>query len=286
MFERFTEPARRTLFFSRAEATAHGRMAIGPEHLLLGLLREKGGAVGEVLSDARLSPQRLREVIESAPAVAQAVDAAGDIPFSQPTKHVLQYAAEEADLFGHSDIAPEHLLLGLLRESSSLAASALSQQGLELGVARNTVVRLRQKALESNVGDVALLHAMRERLEAAENAFDPGPIAEVMADDVVLMVPNEPVQSGKAEAAAFIARILEEQQAWFDRHVTYVSDEVSVRGDTAFDRGTFSFTVIAKHDGRTTEATGKYLWVYARAASKEWMLWRLIASLDGPLEDE
>jgi ketosteroid isomerase-like protein len=285
MFERFTEPARRTLFFSRAEATAHGQLAIAPEHLLLGMLRESGGRVHDVLSVAQVSSERLRSDIEAAPVEGKPIGRAIEIPFSEPTKHVLQYAAEEADQLGHSDIAPEHLLLGLLREDGSIAASSLKRQGLHLRDARDSVMRLRLDGEPRRSGDLAALTAIHERLEDAENAFDPAPLIAIMADDVVLMVPNEPVQEGKTETAAFVTRILADQQAWFDRHITYVSDEVALRGDTGLDRGTFSFTVIARHDGRRTEATGKYLWLYARDAAGDWKLSRAILSLDDPPEE-
>jgi ketosteroid isomerase-like protein len=132
--------------------------------------------------------------------------------------------------------------------------------------------------------DVRSLHAIRGRLEAGENAFDGDPIVDAMADDMVLMVPNEPVQVGKAQCEAFIRRTLSEQQAWFDRHITYVSEEVAIRGNTAFDRGSFSFTVRAKHDGSSSEPTGKYLWLYERAAGGDWKLSRVIVSLDDPPE--
>jgi ketosteroid isomerase-like protein len=133
--------------------------------------------------------------------------------------------------------------------------------------------------------DVQALRFIRERLEAAENAFDAEPIVDVISDDVVLMVPNEPIQQGKGDCAAFLRRVLADQQAWFDRRITYVSDEISVRGDTSFDRGTFSFTVVARHDGRKSGATGKYLWLYTRTSSGDWKLARAIVSLDDPPED-
>src|SRR6478735_173581 len=88
------------------------------------------------------------------------------------------------------------------------------------------------RAAEAAPDDLAALTAIHARLEDAENAFDPEPLVEVMADDVVLMVPNEPTQQGKAETAAFVRRILADLQAWFDRHITYVSDEIAVLGDT------------------------------------------------------
>ncbi len=40
MFERYTEKARRVIFFARYEASQFGAQAIEPEHILLGLMRE------------------------------------------------------------------------------------------------------------------------------------------------------------------------------------------------------------------------------------------------------
>ena len=40
MFERYTEKARRVIFFARYEASQFGSPYIETEHLLLGLLRE------------------------------------------------------------------------------------------------------------------------------------------------------------------------------------------------------------------------------------------------------
>ena len=301
MFERYTEAARRVLFFSREEVTFQGATTIEPEHLFLGLIREQGHVAAEVLSAAHLSPGLLRKEIkrDSRPSVPLSAE----IPFARSSKLVLQYGAEEADRLGHPDIGPEHLLLGLLREADSTVASVLTGHGLDLSTARAEVVRLRAMPQAASAGvsagseyavgfgvefaDVAfLLHATREELQAAENAFDPDPIVHLMADDMVLMVPNEPVQEGKAACAAFVRRILAEQQEWFDRVISYVSEEVAIRGDIAFDRGSFSFTVVVKHDGRRSEPTGKYFWLYSRDPRGEWKLARAILSLDDAPEGE
>jgi ketosteroid isomerase-like protein len=301
MFERYTEAARRVLFFSREEVTFQGAITIEPEHLFLGLIREQGHVAAEVLSAAHLSPGFLRKEIERESPTRPPVSRSAEIPFGTSTKIVLQYGAEEADRLGHPDIGPEHLLLGLLREADSTVASVLTRHGLDLSTARTEVVRLRASpqaasarasASEYGLGfgvepaDEAVLHANREQLQAAENAFDPDSIVLLMADDMVLMVPNEPVQEGKPACAAFVRRILAEQQEWFDRVISYVSEEVAVRGDIAFDRGRFSFTVVVKHDGRRSEPTGKYFWLYSRDRGGEWKLARAILSLDDPPEGE
>ena len=50
MFERYTEKARRSIFFARYEASQFGSPSIETEHLLLGLLREDPGAADELLA--------------------------------------------------------------------------------------------------------------------------------------------------------------------------------------------------------------------------------------------
>ena len=49
MFERYTEQARRVVFFARYEASVCGGDAIDSGHLLLGLLREGQGLAGRIL---------------------------------------------------------------------------------------------------------------------------------------------------------------------------------------------------------------------------------------------
>ena len=50
MFERYTEPARRALFFARQEVSDVGGAAITPEHLLLGVLRQVRGVTARILT--------------------------------------------------------------------------------------------------------------------------------------------------------------------------------------------------------------------------------------------
>ena len=124
--------------------------------------------------------------------------------------------------------------------------------------------------------------AGRYRLDRPIDADPDGELWQ--ADDIVLMVPNEPVQEGRLACAAFVRRVLAEQAAWFDRLITYVSEEVTIRGELAFDRGSFSFTTVARHDGSKSSATGKYLWLYTAGADGQWKLARAIMSLDDPPE--
>jgi ATP-dependent Clp protease ATP-binding subunit ClpA len=97
MFERYTESARRTLFFARYEASELGSISIDPEHLLLGLLRDS-----RALSTlTQVSPEALRHEITTAVVVNAKLSTSVEIPFTNASKQVLQFAAEEADALRH-----------------------------------------------------------------------------------------------------------------------------------------------------------------------------------------
>ena len=138
MFERYTESARRSLFFARYEASQLGSISIGPEHLLLGLLRDSRA----LSALTPVSPEGLRAEVEKAIVFKEKISTSVEIPFTDASKRVLQFAAEEADALRHNHIGTEHLLLGLLREEDSAAATALAAHGVRLGDVRRTVEKL------------------------------------------------------------------------------------------------------------------------------------------------
>src|SRR5713226_8101667 len=129
MFERYTEQARRLLFFARFEASQLGNVCIETEHLLLGL-------TSHLFARSRLSPEDIRKEIEGRAVFREKVSTSVEIPFSPETKRVLQYAAEEADRLLHNYIGTEHLLLGILREERSVAATILMEKGMRLNTVR------------------------------------------------------------------------------------------------------------------------------------------------------
>jgi hypothetical protein len=135
MFERYTEKARRAIFFARYEASQFGSPYIETEHLLLGLLREDNALTDRFLrSDA--SVESIRKQIESRTTVREKVSTSVDLPLSNECKRVLAYAAEEAERLSQEDIGTEHLLLGLLREEKCFAARLLCESGSTLSAIR------------------------------------------------------------------------------------------------------------------------------------------------------
>ena len=140
MFERYTEKARRVIFFARWEASQYGSPYIETEHLLLGLLREDRALARQVLGEGS-SEEAIRAEIESRIIRRERISAAVEIPLSSESKKALNLAGEEAERLGHRHVGTEHLLLGLLRVQGSLACKILEGRGVNVAVVREQIAK-------------------------------------------------------------------------------------------------------------------------------------------------
>ena len=129
MFERYTENARRLTFFARYEAGTYGSPYIESEHVLLGLLREDT-ALAYRLGN-RIVESEIRAEIETRITRRERFSTSVEVPLSGECKSVLNFAADAAEKFGHRFVGTEHLLLGILRADTSLAAQVLVSRGLK-----------------------------------------------------------------------------------------------------------------------------------------------------------
>lgn len=137
MFERYTEKARRVIFFARHEASEFGSPYIEIEFLLLGLVREDKHLVSKWLGDADWTTVFRDEIAKfySGPKTSTAID----LPLTEESKYVLAYAAEEAEHLKNQHIGTEHLFLGLLRNPKTIAAKLLLDRGINLETVRETL---------------------------------------------------------------------------------------------------------------------------------------------------
>src|SRR5437588_89568 len=174
MFERYTEKARRVIFFARYEASQFGAPAIEPEHLLLGLMREDKTLTGRFFPRAQITIESIRREIEGRTLLRERIPTSVELPLAPETKRVLHYSHEESDRLQHRHIGTEHLLLGLLREERSMAAQILFERGLRLNAVRDEIAR--QSGADARNGkDIPhLLEFSRDLTEdAANDRLDP-----------------------------------------------------------------------------------------------------------------
>lgn len=146
MFERYTEKARRVIFFARYESSQFGSPYIETEHLLLGILREDKALTNRFL---RSQVASIRKQVEDHTTAREKTSTSIDLPLSNESKRALAYAAEEAERLATKHIGPEHLLLGLLRGEKCFAAQILKERGLELSKVRDELARQPHEATQA-----------------------------------------------------------------------------------------------------------------------------------------
>lgn len=115
MYERFTDRARKVMKLAEEEARRMRHDAVCPEHVLIGIIKERHGHAGNVLRDLGVTLEDLQADVE------RVLPASGDheiteiIPLTPIVEQLIAYAWEEAELLAHTYIGTEHLLLGLIR---------------------------------------------------------------------------------------------------------------------------------------------------------------------------
>jgi ATP-dependent Clp protease ATP-binding subunit ClpC len=149
MWQRFTERARRVVFFAQEEAGRLGENYVSTEHLLLGLVRENDSVAARILDRLGVSLGRIRSEIERQ--VTRGDGRLGqDMQLTPRAKRVIDLAYDEARQLNNNYIGTEHLLLGLIREGEGLAGRVLAKLGVDLERTRREVL-----ALQDNDGTAA-----------------------------------------------------------------------------------------------------------------------------------
>lgn len=155
MFERYTEPARRVIFFARYEASQFGSATIESEHFLLGLIREDEKGIQRFLPNST-TIDAVRSQIEDQLPVHEKTSTSKDIPVSDECKRILSSTAQESKELGHQTIDTCHLLLGVLSEENCFAAKILKGLGLELTTVREELRRMPAPEPETTTGRVVV----------------------------------------------------------------------------------------------------------------------------------
>jgi ATP-dependent Clp protease ATP-binding subunit ClpA len=140
MFERYTEKARRVIFFARYEASQYGSPYMESEHFLLGLLREDLPLVRRFLGPNSVTADIRAEIERQIPS-RERISTSVEMPLTDECKKILNLAAEESERLAHRQVGTEHILLGILRVEGSLAARLLRDRGLKLPAIRELLAK-------------------------------------------------------------------------------------------------------------------------------------------------
>jgi ATP-dependent Clp protease ATP-binding subunit ClpC len=207
MFERYTEKARRAIFFARYEASQFGSSYIEPEHILLGILREDKTLANRLIG-SHSGIESIRGQIERQIPVRERVSTSVDLPLSQAAKRAMAYAAEESERLRAEYISTGHLFLGLLREEKSFVAQILNDKGLRLSTARDEIAKLPIGGSGvQTAGEPSLVSMLGKDLTLAATSGQLKPLvvrereADLVIETLCRRFKNNPVLAGEAALA-------------------------------------------------------------------------------------
>ncbi|MGK7925467.1 MAG: ATP-dependent Clp protease ATP-binding subunit, partial [Spirulina sp.] len=150
MFERFTDKAVTVVMLAQEEARRGGRNFLGSEQILLGLIAEDTSIAATVLKDSGCTLDRTREEVQKAIGRSSGF-VRSEVPFTPKAKQLLEQSLQEARQLDSNYIAPEHLLLSLVRDKESVATKVLQNLGIDPARVRQQVIRA--------IGEVAAVPA-------------------------------------------------------------------------------------------------------------------------------
>jgi|HubBroStandDraft_5_1064220.scaffolds.fasta_scaffold251657_2 ATP-dependent Clp protease ATP-binding subunit ClpC len=156
MFERYTDEAKKAIYYGAKAAMHQSAAAIDSMHLLLGLVTEDDSRANRIFGLAERLPNEASQqsefekqynewnlVIQQTPPQSihkKKTPPANTVPMSAEGKRILAHAAHEANGLRDYWIGSEHLVLGILREGDSAAAARLRSVGLDLEAFRKRVL--------------------------------------------------------------------------------------------------------------------------------------------------
>ena len=117
--------------YSREEAGRLQNTYIGPEHLMLGIIRDGSGKAYQLLEDFHVDPFTIKRLIEQE--IKNTVDSdysPQEITVSKTTERVLRMSDAEARNLHKDQTDTEHLLLAIVREEYNVAARILMDAGI------------------------------------------------------------------------------------------------------------------------------------------------------------
>jgi ATP-dependent Clp protease ATP-binding subunit ClpC len=124
-FEHYTPQAQLAMTYAREIAFQFQHRMIGPEHLLLGIVRTRDAVVESLFAHLQVDTMRLCQAIGFVIGRGSAHIMNSEPAFNALAQAALVRAEQEALQAGEAGVGVEHLLLGVLDDDESVAASVL-----------------------------------------------------------------------------------------------------------------------------------------------------------------
>jgi len=140
----FTDRSRRALQVAGDEAAALHHDYVGPEHILLALLRDGESAAVTLLKALGCDISGIRTTVEEIVKPGASTAPPGVRPFTSRVKKVLEFTMIAARDDGSTSVGTQHLLVGLVREEKSIAAQVLVNSSVTEGALTGMLGHVRE----------------------------------------------------------------------------------------------------------------------------------------------
>lgn len=132
MNNQFTQRVSDIIMYSKEEANRLRNSYIGPEHLLLGLIREGEGKAIEILFNLQINLQDIKNQLETIVKNNVENDTTYDenISFNDKASKVLKLCILEAKLLRNIAADSEHILLAIMKVKDNTAFHVLESNGV------------------------------------------------------------------------------------------------------------------------------------------------------------
>jgi ATP-dependent Clp protease ATP-binding subunit ClpC len=142
MFEKFTDNARKVMALANQEAKKSDDKYIETQHILLAIITESNGIGANVLKNLNVQEKDVKTEIEKLLKSSSDKSGSGKLPDTPRARRIIEYAIEEAKSLDHKHICTGHILLGILRDTESIAYEVLNNLGLRQDTVRKEVLSL------------------------------------------------------------------------------------------------------------------------------------------------
>ena len=192
MNSKFSPRLNEVLSYSREEALRLGHNAIGPEHFLLGILREGQGSAAMILKALNVDLTALRKVIENIIVNNERIDSSNssnNLELKKQAAKAVKLAHLELMIFKSLEIKTIHLLLSMLKDENSVVTLSLKQFNIDYETVKNEFA--------------SMIESSNENVEQTKSDFKNNPSAEIGGsesdeEELFSNKPNQPTRKSKS----------------------------------------------------------------------------------------
>lgn len=149
MNSRFDDKSQNVIRLAGEIASEMGYNYVGSEHILAAIAKEGTSAVAQALDEQGITADEICEKITEYTTPDSAGAPAGNLPFTPRCRTILEISHTESRRNGAMTIAPEHMLLAILREGRSIAAKILGDLNLDIN---SLIASINGKGAQENQG--------------------------------------------------------------------------------------------------------------------------------------